>query len=83
MKEAGIDWHGFYPCRRGMSSITTEESKDALTATGLLRHASPITTLKHYTRAQEEAIINAMRQVETKALAMMKEPKLIEAGNGG
>jgi integrase len=81
LKKAGIEWAGYYPCRRGMSSIMTAESKDALAATGLLRHSTPITALKHYTRAQRDEIVAAMQQIEVKALAMTKEP-LTLAANG-
>ncbi|HXY14710.1 MAG TPA: site-specific integrase, partial [Terriglobales bacterium] len=73
LKKAGIEWAGYYACRRGMSSLITADSKDALNATGLLRHSTPITALKHYTRAQKDSIVAAMRQIETKALAMAKE----------
>ena len=53
MKKAGIDWRGYYPGRRGVSSKVTDTSKNALNSTGLLRHSTPITALKHYTRAQK------------------------------
>jgi hypothetical protein len=71
MKKAGIDWHGYYPCRRGISSNVTDTSKNALNSTGLLRHSTPITALKHYTRAQKESVEAAMRQIEEKALGLM------------
>ncbi len=81
LKRAGIAWAGYYACRRGMSTIITAESKDALNATDVLRHSTPITALKHYTRAQKESIIAAMQQVEVKALAMAKEPLTLTATN--
>jgi integrase len=71
MKKAGIDWHGYYPCRRGISGNVTDTSKNALNSTGLLRHSTPITALKHYTRAQKESVEAAMRQIEPKALDLM------------
>ena len=63
MQKAGIDWRGYYPGRRGISSLVTDTSKNALNSTGLLRHSTPITALKHYTRAQKESI-RALEQVE-------------------
>jgi integrase len=77
LKGAGIAWRGYYPARRGISSLVTDMSKNALNSTGLLRHSTPITALKHYTRAQKESIVAAMQQVEAKALAMA-EPKMLE-----
>jgi hypothetical protein len=67
LKKAGIDWRGYYPCRRGISSLMTDASKNALNSTGLLRHSTPITALKHYTRAQKESIKAALEQVEEMA----------------
>jgi integrase len=73
MVRAGIDWHGFYPGRRGVSSKVTDTSKNALNSTGLLRHSTPITALKHYTRAQKESIEAAMKHIEGMALDLMKK----------
>jgi integrase len=67
LKKAKIDWRGYYPCRRGISSLVTDTSKNALNSTGLLRHATPITALKHYTRAQKASIDAALAQVESLA----------------
>jgi integrase len=64
LKTAGIAWHGYYACRRGISSLVTDTSKNALNSTGLLRHATPVTALKHYTRAQKESIRKALEQIE-------------------
>jgi integrase len=64
LKAAGIDWRGYYPCRRGISSLVTDTSKNALNSTGLLRHSTPITALKHYTRAQKASIDAALEQIE-------------------
>jgi hypothetical protein len=64
---AGVVSAGFYPCRRGISSLITNTSKNALNSTGLLRHSTPITALKHYTRAQKESIKAALKQVEEMA----------------
>jgi integrase len=65
------EWRGYYPCRRGISSNVTDTSKNALNSTGLLRHSTPITALKHYTRAQKESVEAAMKQIEQKALDLM------------
>jgi integrase len=67
LDSAGIAWAGFYPARRGISSLVTDTSKNALNSTGLLRHSTPITALKHYTRAQKESIRHALEQVEEMA----------------
>jgi len=42
----------------------TDTNKNALNSTGLLRHSTPVTALKHYTRAQKESIKAALAQVE-------------------
>jgi len=67
LKEAAIDWKGYYPCRRGISSLVTDTSKNALNSTGLLRHSTPITALKHYTRAQKSSIEAALKTIEEMA----------------
>jgi len=67
MKKAGIVWRGFYPARRGISSLVTDTSKNALNSTGLLRHSTPITALRHYTRAQKDSIKAALLTVEEMA----------------
>jgi integrase len=75
MKKAGIDWRGYYPGRRGISGKVTDTSKNALNSTGLLRHSTPITALKHYTRAQKDSIKAAMEQIEEMALELMEREK--------
>ena len=67
LKKAGIEWHGYYPGRRGISSLVTDTSKNALNSTGLLRHSTPVTALKHYTRAQKDSIKAALALVEEMA----------------
>jgi hypothetical protein len=42
-------------------------SKNALNSTGLLRHSTPITALKHYTRAQKDSVYAALTQIEAMA----------------
>jgi hypothetical protein len=56
-----------WPCRRGISSLVTDTSKNALNSTGLLRHSTPITALKHYTRAQKDSVNAALEQIEAMA----------------
>ena len=75
MKKAGIEWAGFYPGRRGISSRVTDTSKNALNSTGLLRHSTPITALKHYTRAQKDSIAAAMKTIEEQAAAITEKQK--------
>jgi integrase len=66
MKKAGIEWHGYYPCRRGIASLITDKTT-ALNATGLLRHSNAATTLKHYTQAQKDAVRAALDKIEALA----------------
>jgi len=75
MEKAGIEWRGYYPGRRGISSRVTDTSKNALNSTGLLRHSTPITALKHYTRAQKDSIAAAMKTIEQQATELMKKQK--------
>jgi integrase len=67
LRAAHINWCGYYPGRRGISSLVTDTSKNALNSTGLLRHSTPITALKHYTRAQKESIRAALDTFEQMA----------------
>jgi integrase len=67
LEKAGIEWRGYYPGRRGISSLVTDVSRNALNSTGLLRHSSPVTALRHYTRAQKDSIRTALEQVEQMA----------------
>jgi len=75
MKKAGIKWRGYYPGRRGISSRVTDTSKNALNSTGLLRHSTPITALKHYTRAQKDSIAAAMKTIEDQATEIIEKHK--------
>lgn len=75
MEKAGIEWRGYYPGRRGISSLVTDTSKNALNSTGLLRHSTPITALKHYTRAQKDSIAAALKTVEEMAT---REPETVQ-----
>src|SRR5207248_9336662 len=56
LKKANIVWAGYYPCRRGISSLVTDLSKNPLNSTGLLRHSTPVTALQYYTRPQAKSV---------------------------
>jgi integrase len=73
LKASGIPWFGYYPCRRGISSLITDSSKNALNSTGLLRHSTPVTALSFYTRAQADSIRAALETVEALAEAQTKD----------
>ena len=75
MEKAGITWAGFYPCRRGISSLVTDTSKNALNSTGLLRHSTPATALTFYTRAQKDSVDAAMQTVESMAAEIIAKQK--------
>jgi integrase len=64
LKKAGIAWAGYYPCRRGISSLMTGVSKNPLNSTGLLGHSNPATALEYYTTPQADSIDAAQDQVE-------------------
>jgi hypothetical protein len=57
----------------GFSSLVTDTSRNALNSTGLLRHSTPITAVKHYTRAQADSIRAAMEQIEEKAQGLLSK----------
>jgi hypothetical protein len=69
---------GYYPGRRGISSRVTDTSKNALNSTGLLRHSTLITALKHYTRAQKDSIAAAMNTIEQQATELMKTGETVQ-----
>jgi len=54
MRKAGIEWRGYYPGRRGYSSVAVELSKNPLHGAASLRNALD-TNLKHYTEVSDEA----------------------------
>lgn len=66
-----IKWHGYYSLRRGIGTLATADSKDALAAKGLLRHASVATTTAHYIKDVPENTRQAMQLVEQRALALI------------
>ena len=59
LRKHGITWAGFYPARRGVASLIADTSNPLL-ATGLLRHANPGVTLKHYVRANPDSVRDAL-----------------------
>src|SRR5438132_1101129 len=75
LKTAGINWRGYYPGRRGISSLVTDTSKNALNSTGLLRHSTPITALKHYTRAQKDSVRASVETIEQQAAELIEKQK--------
>jgi integrase len=64
---AGIEWRGYYPGRRGFSSLMTDVSEHVLNTTGHLRHANPATTLGHYTQAQRKLVDAVLEKIEEMA----------------
>jgi hypothetical protein len=44
-----------------------------MNSTGLLRHSTPITVLKHYTRAQKDSILTAMETIEDQAAEIIEK----------
>jgi integrase len=79
LKKAGIAWAGYYPCRRGISSMMTDVSKNPLNSTGLLGHGNPVTALQYYTRPQADSIDAAQDQVEE--LVRIEREKIENASN--
>jgi integrase len=73
MKKAGIPWHGYYPGRRGLSSLLTDSSRNIQNAAGILRHSNSSTTARHYTQPQKESMKAAMKAIEEMA-AKLEEP---------
>jgi integrase len=80
MKRSGIDWRGYYPGRRGLSSLLTNTSPNVQNATGILRHSNSSTTLAHYTKPQQAAMKAAMKVIEEMASpkATKEEPEVIQ-----
>jgi integrase len=62
LKTAEIAWAGFYPARRGISSLIAMVSNPQ-TSAGVIRN-SLMVNLKHYQEASEESKNAAMRAVE-------------------
>jgi len=64
LKAAGMKWHGWYALRRGIATLVNSVEKDAMAAKGLLRHASVITTQKHYIKEVPGITLKAMEKIE-------------------
>jgi hypothetical protein len=73
MQRAGIPYAGFYPGRRGISSLVTDTSKNSLNSTGLLRHSDPATALSFYTRPQKASVEAALKVAEEMATKSAQE----------
>jgi integrase len=71
MKKAGIEWDGYYPCRRGSSSLLTSLTQNVLIASAHLGHSNAVTTLKHYTQASADEIDKGLTLFEKRALELM------------
>jgi len=76
LKAAGIEWEGFYACRRGCSTDIMSETKDPQGAAGMLRHKNTRVTVSNYigispehrTRAAKALsanFVNAQKLLET------------------
>jgi integrase len=74
LKSHGVDWQGYYPARRGFSSLLTNTSGNVLNASGHLGHSTPATTLAHYTKASATEINKGLRQIE----ALATKPETIQ-----
>ena len=64
LSKANLEWHGWYSLRRGIATLLNSIEKDAMAAKGLLRHASVITTQRHYIKHVPEITLRAMEKVE-------------------
>jgi len=49
-----------------------------MNSTGLLRHSTPITALKHYTRARKDSIAAAMKTIEQQAQEIMTKTETVQ-----
>jgi integrase len=64
LKAAELKWHSWYAFRRGIATLLNCIEKDAMAAKGLLRHASVVTTQRHYIKEVPETTLRAMERVE-------------------
>jgi integrase len=78
LEKAGIEWDGYYPCRRGSSSLLTSLTQNVLIGSAHLGHSNPVTTLKHYTQASPEEIDKGMALFEERALALMAKSETVQ-----
>ena len=65
LKEAKLQWYGWYSLRRGIATLVSSIEKDPLAAKGLLRHSRVTTTLEHYIKEVPEITQKAMNKIET------------------
>jgi len=64
LKMAGITWHGYYACRRGLGTVATQAINDPQGAAGMLRHKSIDTTAQHYCGISNPDTMRAMAEFE-------------------
>jgi len=64
LKAAGLEWHGWYSMRRGVSTTLAGLTRDAMASKGLLRHTNLATTTRHYVKDVPENTLSAMNQLE-------------------
>jgi integrase len=64
LKAAGITWHGWHACRRGIASNLRDLGADPKIAQAILRHANVRTTMDFYVKVRPEVKIAAMNQLE-------------------
>jgi integrase len=65
LKAAGLEWHGWYSLRRGVSTTLAGLTRDAMASKGLLRHTNLATTTRHYVKDVPENTLSAMNQLES------------------
>ena len=64
LKAAGLEWHGWYSLRRGVSTTLAGLTRDAMASKGLLRHTNLATTTRHYVKDVPENTLLAMELLE-------------------
>ena len=64
LKMAGITWHGYYACRRGLATVATEAIRDPQGSAGMLRHKTIDTTAQHYTGIRNADTVRAIAEFE-------------------
>jgi integrase len=70
----GEQWHGYYPARRGYSSLIAELSKNPLHSAALLRNSLAV-NLDKYTRVSAEAKQTSAALVEAQAAEIIEKQK--------
>jgi integrase len=64
LKAQGIEYKGLYPGRRGVATILTELTRDAVAAQQLLRHSDLAVTTKNYIQMIPEALMEGAKLLE-------------------